>query len=152
MPDAAGGNFTLTVTPDMLDDPTSQIAAVIYLQIGDNIYEDRDIRFETSEGIFETNIQCDLDCFCIAEDFEGYDEGEWCRENEEHGDGVCHGWLNYEECNWDDGDCKEFNEEYPGCRAYDVPRLGDGVCDGYQNTEACKFRNFQKRRVNTIFL
>jgi len=56
------------------------------------------------------------------------------------GDGTCEKRLNNEENNWDGGDCTEFNEEYPGCKARDPWRVGDGYCNnwGGHNSKKCK--------------
>lgn len=48
--------------------------------------------------------------------------------------------YNVMECGWDGGDCTEFNEMYPGCKADHlcVECLGDGECHEHQNTPECK--------------
>ena len=59
-----------------------------------------------------------------------------------YGNGVCTNrfgtYGNTEECGFEDGNCIEFNKEYPGCNA--VPsHLGDGACDYWNNNTECKW-------------
>ena len=55
------------------------------------------------------------------------------------GDGICDGGgYNTEECDWDGGDCEEFNEKYPDCHVDKPERIGDGFCQGKEyRTEEC---------------
>ncbi len=48
------------------------------------------------------------------------------------GDDYCHGFMNTPECNFDGGDCLEFNAKYPNCTFDDMQPglIGDGSCDG----------------------
>ena len=65
------------------------------------------------------------------------------------GNGVCSAGAEYytggapyntEACEWDGGDCVEFNEAYPGCTVDVADAIGDGFCDGAEfNTEACGY-------------
>ena len=54
----------------------------------------------------------------------------------ELGDGICQ--HNTEGCNFDDGDCFEFNKFYPNCTANEPFRVGDNYCDENYNTVECK--------------
>ena len=60
------------------------------------------------------------------------------------GDGICHNFDKYNTagCNFDSGDCIDFNKKYPDsdCKAPYAFLLGDGKCDGteYNNPE-CSF-------------
>jgi hypothetical protein len=55
-------------------------------------------------------------------------------------DGICHALLNNYECNYDGGDCEEFNEEYPDCKVPKPSFVGDNYCDGPEyNTTECGF-------------
>ena len=43
------------------------------------------------------------------------------------GNDFCEGGMyNTVECKWDGGDCDDFNNKYPGCRAEFPGELGDG--------------------------
>lgn len=56
------------------------------------------------------------------------------------GDGVCHNFGNYNSaaCEFDYGDCDEFNKKYPNCKADYPEYLNNGRCDeGLYNTEEC---------------
>ena len=58
------------------------------------------------------------------------------------GDGICHniGKYNTAGCGFDNGDCLEFNQDYPGCKAQYTDLLADGRCDGgVYNTLECLF-------------
>ena len=74
------------------------------------------------------------------------------------GDGLCDGKAyNIPECNWDNGDCDDWNDLYPDCKKeglrcaswkeeypdcdVDSPEfVGDGLCDGMPyNTTECPF-------------
>ena len=57
------------------------------------------------------------------------------------GDGVCQGGsYNTEECNYDKGDCIQFNLEYPDCKAPFPEFIGNGMCSGGDyDTEACGY-------------
>mmetsp|Transcript_16592 Transcript_16592/g.31431 ORF Transcript_16592/g.31431 Transcript_16592/m.31431 type:complete len:805 (+) Transcript_16592:127-2541(+) len=56
-----------------------------------------------------------------------------------YGDGVCDGsTLNTYQCNFDGGDCMEFNVAYPLCDVEKPSLVGNGVCDGGDyDTERC---------------
>ena len=42
-------------------------------------------------------------------------------------DGVCDGGeYNTKECSWDNGDCKEFNLQYPNCTTAFPEKMNDG--------------------------
>jgi len=68
-----------------------------------------------------------------------------------YGDGRCHGGIyNTKQCNYDGGDCKQYNAKFPKCeiltsQSFDdndgiPPALGDGSCNGGDfNTEDCGF-------------
>ncbi|GFH53873.1 hypothetical protein CTEN210_10349 [Chaetoceros tenuissimus] len=59
---------------------------------------------------------------------------------EELGNGVCNSDYNTKNCEWDGGDCDEWNkkaEKYPDCFAYPYRGWGDGSCDYRYNTESC---------------
>jgi hypothetical protein len=54
------------------------------------------------------------------------------------GNGECNGGdYNVEACEYDGGDCKEFNNEYPNCAVDNPIYIGNGLCDGgqYNSTE-----------------
>jgi hypothetical protein len=57
------------------------------------------------------------------------------------GNGRCDGdKYNTAECNWDGGDCLEFNTNYPKCTAEYPHFIGDGVCNFLQhNTTECNW-------------
>lgn len=61
------------------------------------------------------------------------------------GDGICDnfkdsGDFNSIECGYDDGDCIEFNFNYPNCTAEFTRLMGDGFCSGGEyNTVECGF-------------
>lgn len=57
------------------------------------------------------------------------------------GDGICNNnsEQNSFDCNFDDGDCIKFNEEYPACNAVDVESLGNGHCNSKNNVPECDF-------------
>eukprot|EP00979_Chaetoceros_neogracilis_P003516 scaffold610_cov204-Chaetoceros_neogracile.AAC.3 len=58
--------------------------------------------------------------------------------------GVCDGGeLNTQKCDFDGGDCFNFNLLYPGCNVDDPEKfLGNGECDGgLYNTPECKYDN-----------
>lgn len=58
--------------------------------------------------------------------------------NPSMGDNECWGSLNHIECGFDDGDCLEFNKNYPNCTVDWPSDIGDGRCDGGDyNTEEC---------------
>lgn len=85
------------------------------------------------------------------------------------GNGRCDLELNTPSCNFDAGDCREFNsDEYEDCRAtfnasnetgLDPSRLGDGMCHNEwpYNTRACRYDGFdclvmvEKQMVETQF-
>jgi len=51
------------------------------------------------------------------------------------GDGMCDGGeYNTEVCEYDKGDCDEFNAMYPNCNVPDPVMVGDGFCDDQHNT------------------
>lgn len=56
------------------------------------------------------------------------------------GDGKCDGGdLNSLICNWEGGDCIEFNEKFPGCQAELPYEIGDGTCNYENNIVACGY-------------
>jgi hypothetical protein len=56
------------------------------------------------------------------------------------GNGVCDGGLlNSIECDFDGGDCVNFNLAYPNCEAQEPSRIGDGTCDEIYNNVQCKY-------------
>ncbi len=59
------------------------------------------------------------------------------------GDGLCHNFDKYNTvgCNFDAGDCEDFNNKYPStCKAEYPVFLGDGICNGGNyNTAECAF-------------
>ena len=58
------------------------------------------------------------------------------------GDGICQNFDKYNTagCNFDDGDCTEFNKKFPDCKAEYEVFLGDGICNGGEyNTPECDF-------------
>ena len=56
-------------------------------------------------------------------------------------DGRCDGGdYNTVECNYDGGDCTEFNENYPNCNVDSPYKVGDNFCDkGDYDTEECGY-------------
>ena len=71
------------------------------------------------------------------------------------GDGICdhYGMYNTAACNYDGGDCKDFNKDYPNCEANFTQLIGDGHCDnhGFFNTEACGFDGGDCIAFNKIY-
>ena len=59
------------------------------------------------------------------------------------GNGICNGGLyNTKDCDFDNGDCEEFNVNFPGCAALEPSKVKNGKCDNAidgHNTELCKF-------------
>ena len=57
------------------------------------------------------------------------------------GDTLCDGRIyNTPECNYDQGDCLDFNVQYPSCNVPKPFSIGDGFCDGgVYNTVECGF-------------
>ena len=56
------------------------------------------------------------------------------------GNGICQNFGKYNTagCEFDGGDCVEFNKEFPNCKAEYPIFLGDGRCDGGEyDTEEC---------------
>ncbi len=56
------------------------------------------------------------------------------------GDGVCQNYGNYNSaaCEFDYGDCDDFNDEYPNCKAVNPENLNNSWCDGgLYDTEEC---------------
>ena len=56
------------------------------------------------------------------------------------GDGKCDNFGDYntQDCGYDAGDCIEFNEKYPNCKAYTPDQsFGDGFCE--YNTVQCGY-------------
>jgi len=52
------------------------------------------------------------------------------------GDGMCDGGdYNTEVCQWDKGDCDDFNELYPNCNVPDPTKVGDKFCDDQHNLD-----------------
>ena len=71
------------------------------------------------------------------------------------GDGLCdnYGMYNTPACNYDGGDCDNFNKVYPGCKANITRLMGDGHCDnyGFFNTEACGYDGGDCIEFNKIY-
>jgi len=44
-------------------------------------------------------------------------------------DGQCNRRLNTKTCGFDDGDCTEFNINYPGCKASEPESVGNSICE-----------------------
>merc|ERR1712071_410246 len=57
------------------------------------------------------------------------------------GNGECWGGpYNTPECEFDGGDCMQFNEDYPDCHVDDPWLIGTGYCSGgAYNTPECGF-------------
>mmetsp|Transcript_5342 Transcript_5342/g.7944 ORF Transcript_5342/g.7944 Transcript_5342/m.7944 type:complete len:812 (+) Transcript_5342:55-2490(+) len=56
------------------------------------------------------------------------------------GNGVCEKDYNTQDCNYDGGDCIQFNNDFPNCTATHPFNIQDDVCDGGDyNTEECGF-------------
>ena len=56
------------------------------------------------------------------------------------GNGVCDGGiLNSIGCNFDGGDCVNYNLAYPNCEAVEPKSVGDGVCNQAYNIPECDF-------------
>ena len=56
------------------------------------------------------------------------------------GDSLCDGIYNTEQCNYDNGDCTDFNTQYPRCDVEHPFWIGDGVCNGGKyNTARCGY-------------
>ena len=55
------------------------------------------------------------------------------------GNGYCENEYNIQQCNFDGGDCDEFNQLYPNCKVPDPSHIGDGLCDNSEPyfTEEC---------------
>lgn len=54
--------------------------------------------------------------------------------------GKCDSFLNTPECDYDGGDCLEFNTNYPSCTVSKPYYIGDNFCDGPEyNTTECGF-------------
>ena len=57
-----------------------------------------------------------------------------------YNDGKCDVLLNNKDCNYDGGDCYEFNTYYPNCVVSKPSWVGDNFCDGTEyNTTECGF-------------
>lgn len=63
------------------------------------------------------------------------------RNNVTMGNGICDSILNHYECDFDGGDCVDYNSKYPLCSAPIPSNIGDGTChDMYPyNTEECGY-------------
>jgi hypothetical protein len=56
------------------------------------------------------------------------------------GDGTCDGFLNVITCDFDMGDCVNFNLGYPDCKVPQPFLLGNGQCDGMvYNSKECNY-------------
>jgi hypothetical protein len=57
------------------------------------------------------------------------------------GDKYCNKLFNNQECGWDDGDCLDFNKNYPNCTKPINPyKIGNGECNhGTYNSPECEF-------------
>ncbi|GFH51784.1 hypothetical protein CTEN210_08260 [Chaetoceros tenuissimus] len=57
------------------------------------------------------------------------------------GDGTCDKFLNNPECEFDGGDCIDFNTKYPECDVFKPSFIGDGTCydAGKYNTLECGY-------------
>ena len=53
------------------------------------------------------------------------------------GNGWCDLKYNTANCEWDGGDCLEFNKKYPNCKIRDPQWLGNGVCSENENNAEC---------------
>ena len=68
------------------------------------------------------------------------------------GNGVCQSEGNIEECNFDDGDCVEFNRSFPDCKVNKLLQIGNGQCDGGEyNTAACDFDGGDCDEFNQVY-
>ena len=94
-----------------------------------------------------------LSCFAFLKD---YGELDQCNVTNKSklGDGTCDGIAyNNKLCRYDgatlnamdiqhfptDGDCADFNRNFPFCNTTNVTKVGDGVCNEEVNTTTCKF-------------
>lgn len=56
------------------------------------------------------------------------------------GDGMCNGGVyNSFQCNFDGGDCLNFNMAFPHCKSLNAYEVGDGTCQEKHNTKECGF-------------
>ena len=74
-------------------------------------------------------------------------------------DGQCQPLYNTAECGYDQGDCDEFNELYPGCVVEQPLALGNGYCNGgdydtaecgYDGGDCMPWRNAHKSTTTTM--
>jgi len=57
------------------------------------------------------------------------------------GNGICDPELNIKSCNFDNGDCTDFNASFPQCPAAIPSKLGNGICDNFfpYNSKLCGY-------------
>lgn len=57
------------------------------------------------------------------------------------GNGICDPELNIQACNFDNGDCAEFNASFPQCLASIPSKIGNGICDDFfpYNSKLCGY-------------
>ena len=68
------------------------------------------------------------------------------------GDGICDGQeYNLEACDWDGGDCKEWNLRYPYCNAFDIDTAGDGICQMELNRFECGWDGYDCIEYNSRY-
>jgi len=94
-----------------------------------------------------------LSCFLFLKDYGEFDQCKVTNKSK-LGDGTCDGnEYNNKLCRYDgatlnyldiqnfptDGDCADFNLNFPFCNTTNVAKVGDGVCNEEVNTPACKF-------------
>jgi hypothetical protein len=57
------------------------------------------------------------------------------------GNGICDPELNIKSCNFDNGDCAEFNSSFPQCSVPIPSKVGNGICDDFfpYNSKLCGY-------------
>jgi len=58
------------------------------------------------------------------------------------GNGQCEVFFNNLQCNYDGGDCEQFNKEYPDCVTDKPYKIGDGLCQDEYNTKECRYDGY----------